>query len=73
MASTLRQQVEQAQAEVRKLKKVNPHLFPEYGSLLTARTNLEEARRALEQAQEAWDQLGQPPGYKTRRNPPDYR
>lgn len=58
MMPTLLKQIRNAQKETRKLKKTNPHLYPQYQELLNAEADLVRAKTRLKAAKEAWAQLG---------------
>lgn len=51
--------IKEAQAQIRKLKKAVPHLFPEYDNLRVAESEYKRARRRLDAARRKWKELGQ--------------
>lgn len=53
-AMSLADQVLEARAHVRKLKRVSPHIFNEWQRLQNAKRSLEEARREHAAAAKAW-------------------
>ena len=54
----LRDQIEAAGKRLRRLKKSNPYIFPQWDRLQRAKRNLEAARRELEAAKTEWNALG---------------
>lgn len=51
--------IKEAQAQIRKLKRAVPHLFPEYNNLLVAESEYKQARFRLDAARRKWKELGQ--------------
>lgn len=47
-----------AAEDIRKMKVVAPHVFPEWAVLHQAVQRLQEAYKSVEEAQKAWDNLG---------------
>jgi chromosome segregation ATPase len=56
-SSGLVRQIESAKKQIRQLKKVTPHIFPEWQRLQNAKAELAEAQQRLEAAQAAWEAL----------------
>lgn len=54
----LDEQRHKAAEDIRKMKVVAPHVFPEWTALHQAVQRLQEAYKAVEEAQKAWDNLG---------------
>lgn len=52
------EQIAQAGAQLRKLKRTCPQLFPQYGRLKEAERRLKEAREELKAAKSAWKSVG---------------
>jgi len=52
------EQIEEAKANIRKLKRAAPYMYHEYGELNAAKQNLEQARIRYAKAKEAWAKLG---------------
>lgn len=62
---SLRDQIEAAGKSVRRLKRTNPYIFPQWDRLQRAKRNLEAARQELKAARQelkaakaAWNALG---------------
>jgi prefoldin subunit 5 len=60
MNSGLHKQIREAQAQVRKMKRAVPYIFPEHTNLRVAEDEFRKAKENLRQAKEAWKNLGQP-------------
>lgn len=55
--STLDERIAKAQVEVANMACAQPHIWPEWQRLQTAKDNLKKAEAALPIAQAAWDKL----------------
>lgn len=51
-------QIQEAKIQVRKMKRSNPYLFPEYLALKTAESELKQARERVRLARDAWKKIG---------------
>lgn len=56
--STLGTQIADAKAHIRKLKEVNPKIFPEWSRLKMAEQQLAKAQAEVDAARAAWDRVG---------------
>jgi len=50
--------IKDAKEHIRSLKKVSPQIYPEYSRLRTAQIDFAKARLELQEAEEAWEKLG---------------
>lgn len=57
----LLRQCASASAEVRKLKRACPNIFPQYAELIDAQNDLHRAKERLRVAKDAWDAFGRLP------------
>ncbi len=53
--SDIEDQIASARAHIRKMAKVNPHIYPQYGAWLAAKRAVVEAKAAEKAAKAAWD------------------
>lgn len=51
-------QIAKAKAEVRKMKRTMPHIFPQWQALKHAEDDLAKAKANLKAAKEAWNKVG---------------